>query len=105
MNPFDLRGPEFLLFYAVLSVVVIGLLTLVRRRFELREGQRVKLTDPYLIAHLRGGPQEAIRVATVSLIDRGLIESQTGGRLSLKDASAEGLVQHPVEKAVVACLA
>ena len=35
---------------------------------------RVPLNDPYQIAYLRGGENEAIRVAAISLIERGLLE-------------------------------
>ena len=72
MNPFDFRGPEFLLFYALLTAVAL----LAQRYWRMsREEMEVKqsvpkLTDPYEIAYLRGGPNELTRVAVVSLIQR-----------------------------------
>ena len=73
MNPFDLRGPEFLIFYLVLSAMVLGVLILLRRKSESSNATKIDLADPYLIASLRGGDNEVIRVALVSLIDRGLL--------------------------------
>lgn len=76
MNPFDLPGPEFLLFYAIFAVIVIGFAVQCRRMQEWRRPPRLAL-DPYVIAYLRGGANEALRVALVSLIDRGLLAAQT----------------------------
>ena len=73
MNPFDLSGPEFLVFYLSLAAVVIGALVLWRRASESAGAPKIDLADPYLIAYLRGGENEALRVALVSLIDRGLL--------------------------------
>ena len=76
MNPFDLRGPEFLVFYAVFTAVLCVALHWLRRTSEMGQpGEgRVPLNDPYQIAYLRGGKNEAIRVAAISLIERGLLE-------------------------------
>ena len=35
MNPFDLPGPQFLLFYTILAGIVLGVLVFWRRRAEL----------------------------------------------------------------------
>src|SRR5688500_3770156 len=92
MNPLDLRGPEFLLFYTLFSGLVIALAAAVRRVRESRatsiepprkvifdiEG-RAGATHPYMIACLRGGKNELVRVAAVSLVDRGLLESTEDG--------------------------
>jgi uncharacterized protein (TIGR04222 family) len=79
MNPFDLRGPQFLVFYLALSAVTILVLRILRRRRELPDASGIAyfaaapIHDPYLIAFLRGGKNELVRVAVVSLIDRGLL--------------------------------
>lgn len=75
LNPFDYRGPQFLVFYFSLAVVTIVVFWIVRRRREAGEAGYggSPLTDPYLIATLRGGRNELLRVVTVSLIDRGLM--------------------------------
>src|SRR5687767_591732 len=64
MNPFDLPGPQFLLFYTILAGIVLGALVFWRRRAELSAAPaRIDLSDPYLIAYLRGGEMEVLRVA------------------------------------------
>ncbi len=75
MNPFDLRGPEYLLFYAAVSVVTAFVVGVLRWRWELEmAGDRPpRLHDPYAIACLRDGQSEVLRVAVVSLVDRGLL--------------------------------
>lgn len=99
MNPFDLRGPEFLVFYALLGLATLAALTLVRRAWE-SSGGRARLSDPYLIAYLRGGVHDALRVATVALVDRGLL--QAGGmELKTADADAVKRASHPLEKAIL----
>src|SRR6185503_19282142 len=62
VNPFDLTGPEFLIFYLGLAAVVIGVQFLWRRQSESRNALKIDLADPYLIASLRGGDNEVIRV-------------------------------------------
>jgi uncharacterized protein (TIGR04222 family) len=77
MNPFDLRGPQFLLFYALLAAATLIVLGVLRRRRELALAGHTapQLHDPYAIAYLRGGKSELLRVAVVSLVDRGLLAS------------------------------
>lgn len=124
MNPFDLPGPQFLLFYAALSGVVILLLRLLRHAGEaqpdtdtpllrrLKHGliglrhapgpaPKVDLSDAYLIAYLRGGPNEALRVASVSLVDRGLLTARDDGQLVTERSEAVDLVRRPIEKALL----
>jgi uncharacterized protein (TIGR04222 family) len=100
MNPFDLRGPEFLLFYFCFSLVVITANAVLRRRAESGPAPRIDLGDPYLIAYLRGGENEALRVAVVSLVDRGMLvmNDQT---ISRADHITSGMVKHPIEYEVL----
>jgi hypothetical protein len=44
---------------------------LLRHAGEPAETTKVNLSDPYLIAFLRGGKNEVLRVVTMSLVDRG----------------------------------
>jgi uncharacterized protein (TIGR04222 family) len=97
-NPFALPGPLFLAFYAVLAVIVLVMVYLVRRGGESTETPRVRFEDPYLIAYLRGGKNEALRVATVSLIDRGLLKWEGGAALT---ATALAAPSRPLEKLLV----
>ena len=53
MNPFDLPGPQFLLFYIIFAGLVISGLVFWRRRAESSPSTpRIDLSDPYLIAYL-----------------------------------------------------
>ena len=74
MWPFDLPGPEFLVVYLIVGAIVITAMLLLRHSAE-TAGPKISLTDPYLVAFLRGGQNETLRVATVSLIDRGILKA------------------------------
>ena len=100
MNPFDLRGPEFLLFYFCFSLAVIISIVVFRRRAESGDAPRIDLSDPYLIAYLRGGREEAWRVSVISLVDRGMLVMD--GRLVRRaDNVAYDMVGRPMERAVL----
>lgn len=99
-NPFDLRGPQFLGFYITLGILLFIILRIIRQRVE-DDGieSRHIFTDPYMIAYLREGSQEVIRVAVISLLDRGLLTAD-GSMLSAK-ADAEAIARKPVEKGIL----
>ncbi len=99
MNPFDWPGPQFLAFYTVFSAATILGLWLWLGRSNEGGGQAARLTDPYVIAYLRGGREEALRVATVSLIDRGLLKAEDEEITAA--AGAEEMVRRPLEKAIL----
>jgi uncharacterized protein (TIGR04222 family) len=100
MNPFELRGPEFLVFYAVCGLVVLGLLVMFRHAGEPADDARMSMSNPYLIAYLRGGRNEALRVATVSLIERNLLKVE-GSLLETRTAEDVERVKDPLERAVL----
>jgi uncharacterized protein (TIGR04222 family) len=97
MNPFDLPGPQFLVFFIVLSVITLIAIVVTRKFAESAGPAKLDLSDPYLIAYLRGGEPETLRVAAVSLIDRGLLVA-TGTQLKTADKASPDAVRHPVEK-------
>jgi uncharacterized protein (TIGR04222 family) len=97
VNPFDLPGPEFLVFYIILTIAVAIGLVVSRRQLESGPTPRLDVSDPLLIAFLRGGHAEAMRVATVSLIDRGLLTCTSKTIESAKHANAAS-VRRPIEK-------
>ncbi len=99
-NPFDLPGPQFLIFYVVLGVFTIIILWLARQASEAADAPRIDYSDPYLLAYLRGGAPEVIRVATVSLIDRGLLQ-MTDDQLVDVNQSTVNIVRRPIEKALL----
>lgn len=101
MNPFDWPGPQFLVFYVVFGAVLWWAVRhYIGRREAHLEIPRLNLADPYEIAMLRGGRNEAMRVAAISLVDRGLL--MVGGeKLAAKDKGAVEHVRRPIEKAML----
>ena len=74
MNPFDWNGPQFLLFYLVLGVFsYVFLRVYVTYRERQHPIPKLKMSDPFQIAFLRGDTNETICIASLSLIDRGLL--------------------------------
>src|SRR5262245_27342897 len=100
MNPFNLHGPDFLLLYFFFSLGAIIAVVLLRRRAESGEPPRIDLSDPYLIAYLRGGENEALRVAVISLIDRKLLQMNEETIQTRINASSNQ-VSHPIEYVVL----
>jgi uncharacterized protein (TIGR04222 family) len=96
MNPFELRGPEFLLFYFCFGLAVIIAIIVLRRRAESGDAPRIDLGDPYLIAYLRGGEDEALRLAVISLVDRGAL-AMDGKFIRRADHATSGMVKYPIE--------
>jgi uncharacterized protein (TIGR04222 family) len=100
MNPFDLSGPSFLVFYIGVAVVVV---IAVQLTIDLAEGAALPalpLGDPYHIAWLRGGTPEAARIAVLSLTDRGLLA--VSGNSLWNTAPVQALVLEPIESAILA---
>jgi uncharacterized protein (TIGR04222 family) len=95
-----LSGPDFLLFYGLFFFAVMLVKHCYCRNQEVDPPPPAPLDDPYLMACLRGGPNEVVYTATVSLIDRGLL---TITDRIVTRSSAEGWesVSRPIEKAVV----
>ena len=95
-----LTGPQFLLVYFVLGVVTVAWLARHFRRTELPDDLLLPhLTNPYQIAQLRAGPNEAVRVAMASLIDRKLL-AVSGDTFKSREI-ADDYARHPIEKAVL----
>jgi uncharacterized protein (TIGR04222 family) len=99
VNPFDFAGPEFLAFYLFVGAAVLVTLGFFRQAGEEVDPPLINLSDPYLIAYLRGGKNETVRVATVSLIDRGLLDVSGSTVSTAKGRSAEEL-RVPVERSL-----
>jgi len=100
MNPFDLYGPQFLVFYLVFGVALLAGLAYLRRSNDPDPSTPVHLTDPYQIAYLRGGANEVMRLATIGLIDRGLLKVN-GTKVQVSDQGRAAPVTHPVERAIL----
>jgi uncharacterized protein (TIGR04222 family) len=76
MSPFDLRGPEFLVFFLVLSVAAGLLAWFLRWQWDPAPVAGERMEDPYLLAFLCGGRRHLLRVAVLSLIDRELLQAK-----------------------------
>ncbi len=101
MNPLDMPGPQFLVFYVLMGVIT---LFFIRHRIAQQESAwpmpKLNLTDPYEIAFLRGGINEALRIAALSLIDRGLLEV-SDNNLKTKNKAALDSTRRPIEKSIL----
>ena len=98
--PFDLRGPQFLAFYLAFAAAVICGAIVLRRALESGTPGKADLSDPRLLACLRGGPAEAIRISVLSLLDRGLLVIK-GLTVSLKEGVDPALARDPLDRAVL----
>ncbi len=99
MWPFDMRGPDFLIFYLVAGAIVLTAAALLRHSGESPDMPKVNLSDPYLIAFLRGGKNEAMRVVTMSLVDRNLLAA-AGTKIAATEA-AWGKARSELEQKIV----
>lgn len=98
-NPLDLPGPQFLAFYTIFGVLVIAGFWMAQAAREGGTPPQIDMSDPYMIAYLRGGANEAARVAVVSLIDRGLLVARDDETLRAASAPSGRLL--PLEEAVL----
>jgi uncharacterized protein (TIGR04222 family) len=101
MNPFDLPGPPFLIFYIVLAAIVLISVKLIIDDGEGGAPRALPLGDPYQIAWLRGGTPEAARIAVLSLTDRGLV-TVSGDNL-VNSGPVQSFVKESIERAILAC--
>ena len=99
MNPLDLPGPQFLVFQGFVAAIALLALYVLRTQSENGRPAALGVADPYLIAYLRGGQNEALRVATIALIDRGLITQD--GNLLTSTPEAAKMVTYDLERAVL----
>ena len=100
-NPLDLRGPQFLLFYLCLGIAVTLVAGWLRRsREQVAEPPR-PLADYLEIAFLRGGAGEAIRVAILNLVDRGVL-ALNGEAVQVPSGRPTSHLMRPTERAIVA---
>jgi len=99
-NPFDLPGPQFLVFYIVLGIGVNLLLrNLILQKEKDSPAALLVCSDPYKLAYLRAGACETLRIVMFSLIDRGLLKAS--GTAVAAEPQAREIVRRPVEKTVV----
>lgn len=98
MNPFDWHGEAFLVFYVIFTLVVLLLGRAVQRAREDGPVPRLPAVDPHVIAYLRGGPDEAIRTAILSMLDRGLLRANETVLVATRSAEA---VRRAIERSIL----
>jgi uncharacterized protein (TIGR04222 family) len=96
MNPFNLSGLDFLILYFCLSVIVILAARHYRHRAESGPAPKMELSDPYLIAYLRGGENEVLRLGVITLIDRGQL-TVDGATIRQKEQKIRRDAVNPLE--------
>ncbi|MDN2697696.1 TIGR04222 domain-containing membrane protein [Janthinobacterium sp. SUN073] len=102
VNPFDWSGPWFLLAYLIFGLLVYYLARELLIRQELRNphAQLSLADDPYRIAFLRGGALEAVKIAAIVLVDRGLLRAD-GPLLETANADSLRFASHDIERDVL----
>jgi uncharacterized protein (TIGR04222 family) len=73
VNPFDLSGPGFLVFYWTLSIISLLFIYWLRLSSDVTGRPAQMTSDPCLLAYLRDGYPEVVRVALLTLVDEGAI--------------------------------
>jgi uncharacterized protein (TIGR04222 family) len=101
LNPLDLTGPKFLLFYVLLFLLVISWQWLRNQGRRVESSDPALRNDPYLLAYLARGPVHAINTAAFSLIERKLLRV-SGSKIEPSRADAAEFARRPLEKAIIA---
>jgi uncharacterized protein (TIGR04222 family) len=97
---FTLRGPEFLVLFGGIMIVVYLIVDAAIAAFEARLPSDTRIRDPYSIAYLRGEARELLRVVAMSLVQRGLLGVAGKTFLTVDDAEIER-VRIPVEQEIL----
>ena len=93
-------GPQFLILFVAICVAVYVCVTVVIGMGETGARGERRIRDPYLIAYLRGATDESIRVATLALVLRGLLQVKTS-EFRTADPSEIDRAAVPIEKALL----
>jgi uncharacterized protein (TIGR04222 family) len=101
MNPFDWPGPQFLAFYALFGAATLALVYQARQWAEAGEPVRLPSSDPYLIAYLRGGAEDAVRLGVAVLVDRRLLVIGTADTVSMREGVRPMHGSNDLERAIL----
>ena len=102
MFPFNLKGPEFLVFFLLLAIILGVLARTLRREWDpirLKEGA---VQDPFLLAFLCGGRRHLLRVAVLLLIDRQKLQVNNNLLRTVSGDSCEE-TELPLNQAILEC--
>ncbi|MGE3317970.1 MAG: TIGR04222 domain-containing membrane protein [Candidatus Berkiella sp.] len=101
MNPLNFSGPLFLAFYLGVGLITTLLIYYKIKRQETPSRQpKLVLDNPYEIAILRAGDDEALRIAALSLVSRELLTTD-GKFLTTKNPTALAHVRQDIERAIL----
>ena len=101
MNLLDLPGPQFLALYAMLGVAVVGAVYYFKQQSEAGEPGRLPVSDPYVIAYLRGGAVETIRLGVAVLVDRKLLAIGQDDAVVLREGVTPMHGSNDLERAIL----
>ena len=101
MNPFDLPGPEFLALYAMLGMGAVWTVYQLKQRAEAGEPGRLPVSDPYVIAYLRGGAPEAVRLGVAVLVDRQLLAIGAADTVTVREGVTPMHGSNDLERAIL----
>lgn len=101
MNVFNWTGPQFLAFYFIFAGIIVLFVRYRAPRGHKDRSPNIDLGDPYLIAYLRGGAAEAVRIATLALIDRDLLDLHPGPEVETRAGVDPNIVRRPLERAIL----
>jgi len=105
MLPFSLSGPQFLTFYFLFALLLLALYWLLYGVAPAAGRPGMKLdaltADPYRIACLRGGPDEAVRLAVVNLVDRGLLAGAENGSLRVTPQAHPDIQRRSLDRVIL----
>lgn len=99
MNPFELNGPRFLAFYSLLLLASGAISYLFWLTLGQKDNYRRPMTDPYLIAYLRGGSKEAVKVAAATLTHRRA--AKISGDTITSESGESELAKNQFEKIIL----
>jgi uncharacterized protein (TIGR04222 family) len=101
MNPFELPGPQFLAVYATLGILVVWAVYVLKQQAEGGEPVNLPSMDPYLIAYLRGGATEAVRLGVAVLVDRQLLAFDPDGTVTRREHVSPAHGRNDLEQAIL----
>lgn len=101
MNPFELAGPQFLAVYATLGILVVWSVYVLKQQAEGGEPVNLPSMDPYLIAYLRGGATEAVRLGVAVLVDRQLLAFDPDDTVTRREHVSPAHGRNDLEQAIL----
>ncbi len=104
LNPLDMQGPDFLVFYSWLNLMVVGMALVLRRMLQPPGPSSINSPqlDLYETAYLAGGTDRVVQVAITQLAAQDCVELKTTGTIELKNKlpGSTNAIERIVAKAI-----